>query len=308
MELKDQLISTLLDNLKGESIDVLEKNVERFKSKEPEKLSNIHEGIEDDIFFKGAARFRLKKSFDVENARMMQMEMASYSSIRGTIFKLIFGILLIGGISFLLYFGGKYLSEKYSLKLYLSILIEIGAVISLILLYFFIRFSSRYTYEKLEKKFDSIKPKDVEVKRDFDDEVYFIISTTYETLSDFRKERERQARNTFNAALGLIIAGILIVFVGVYLLFRKNITEGSVTSSVGAISNILGGTIIKFYRDTNNRMDSLNNDLFVLNTAKVQYAMILKISDSNKRDLELSELIKSIGKIKSTGYNTRYSQ
>ena len=70
------------------------------------------------------------------------------------------------------------------------------------------------------------------------------------------------------------------------------------TSGIGGISNIIGGTILKFYKETNNRMDSINNDLFILNTAKVQYALILKIDSKSKRDSELSKLIDSIGKIK----------
>ena len=45
-------------------------------------------------------------------------------------------------------------------------------------------------------------------------------------------------------------------------------------------------------------MDSVNNDLFILNTAKVQYALILQIKDPIKKDKELSKLIKNIGNIK----------
>jgi len=130
------------------------------------------------------------------------------------------------------------------------------------------------------------------------DEVYTIITESYNSLSIFRIERERQARFAFNAALALIIVGIIIVFFGVFLLFAKKITEGSVTASIGAISNIIGGTILSFYRNTNDRMDKLNSDLFILNTAKVQYAIILRINDTSKRDVEMAKLVNSIGHIK----------
>ena len=73
--------------------------------------------------------------------------------------------------------------------------------------------------------------------------------------------------------------------------------EGVLSSVVGSISSIIGGTIIKLYKDTNDRMDKLNADLFTLNSVKVQYAMILKINNEKKRDVELSRLIQSIGKI-----------
>jgi len=130
------------------------------------------------------------------------------------------------------------------------------------------------------------------------DEVYTIITESYNSLSIFRIERERQARFAFNAALALIIVGIIIVFFGVFLLFAKKITEGSVTASIGAISNIIGGTILSFYRNTNDRIDKLNSDLFILNTAKVQYAIILRINDTSKRDVEMAKLVNSIGHIK----------
>ncbi len=208
---------------------------------------------------------------------------------------------ILGIIVALLYFEGRFISSEFGINLFVSILVELVIIIVLLITIFLTTYLVWYIYSRYEKRFNSIKPKDIEAKKEFDDDVYYIISNTYETLSVFKNERERQAKSSFNAALSLIIAGIFIVFLGVYLLFKKNVTEGSLTSGVGAISNILGGTIIKFYRDTNNRMDKLNNDLFVLNSAKVQYSMILKISDNKKRDCELSELIRSIGRIKSNG-------
>ncbi|NOU16045.1 MAG: hypothetical protein HOO91_00610 [Bacteroidales bacterium] len=308
MELKDQLLLTLLENLKGESVDVFKENLNKYRIKETPDvieltpLSGKKNKVSDLM-----VQISIKK--DREDEYYAKSTLGCWADISVLIIilliGLLIGILLLGGASFLFYLGGIFISNEFNLKLYISIIIEFGIILAIFVFYFFVKYLIKYTYHSFERKLESIIPEKAETKKEFDDDIYFIISNTYETLSVFRQERERQAKNTFNAALGLIIAGILIVFIGVYLLFKKNVTEGAVTSSVGAISNILGGTIIKFYRDTNNRMDRLNNDLFVLNTAKVQYAMILKIGDSKKRDSELSELIKSIGKIKSTGYNTQ---
>jgi hypothetical protein len=303
MDLKEQLLATLLDNLKYESAEVFGEYVDKYKKQDDSVLLNSRNS---NISFKGSIRFQ-KRMLANDTADYM-FEMSSASSIRGVLIKALIGIIFISIIVFLFYLGGKFVSNQLKLNLFGAILSEVGVLAGLFVLGLFVRFLIKYTYSSFENKFVSIKPKPVEAKKEFEDDVYYIISDTYETLSVFRNERERQAKNSFNAALSLIIAGIIIFFVGVYLLFRKNITEGSLTSSFGAISNILGGTIIKFYRDTNNRMDKLNDDLSVLYSAKVQYAMILKISDLNKRDNELSILIKSIGKIKSTVYNTRYSQ
>ena len=194
----------------------------------------------------------------------------------------------------LFYFGGRFLNNIFDLNLFVSILIEFSAlIITALIIYFAIKLV-KYVYLVFYNKINSIQPQNIEVKNDFGDNVYFIISNTYETLDIFRKERERQAKISFNVALSLIIIGVLIVFGGVFLLFKKNILEGVLSSTVGSISSILGGTIIKLYKDTNDRMDKLNANLSILNYAKVQYALILKINDEKKRDIELSKLIKSL--------------
>ena len=130
-------------------------------------------------------------------------------------------------------------------------------------------------------------------------DVLLIISNTYDTVLSLKNEKERQARKSFNAALGLIIAGVTIVFGSVFLFIRNNIIGGILSSVVGAISSIIGGTIMKLYKDTNDRLDKYDDDLFTLYTAQVQYALIREIDDVKKRNAELIKLIESIGNIKS---------
>jgi hypothetical protein len=287
MNRNEELLIRLYYNLGSETSKVLEEKSNKTSSFEKESLKKkaaSQKVIESDI------RFRLARDGDM-------VEMASYSYLGGFGFILIAASILLGGISTGFYFGGLFLRDRLEISLFLSILIEILSIVILIGIIYFLRVVVIKTYERFDNKFKSIQPEKSEIKYETDDDIYNIISSTYDTLIKLKAERDRQAKNSFNAALSMIISGILIVFVGVYLLFRKNITEGVLSSAIGAVSNIIGGTIMKFYKDTNNRMDGINKDLFTLNTVKVQYALALKIKDIEKRDNELSDLIKSIGKI-----------
>ena len=138
----------------------------------------------------------------------------------------------------------------------------------------------------------------IKIDRNFSDiDVILVISSTYDTLYNLRNERERQSKKSFNIALILTIVGVLIVFCGVFLLFQKNIMEGVLCSSVGSVSSIIGGTIIKLYKDSNERMDKLDDDLFTLKTAEAQYAVIREISNETERNVALAKLANSLGKI-----------
>jgi hypothetical protein len=234
MNLKVQLVSTLQEQLIGrEANGILTQNVNKYLNKDDLEIP----------LYKKSPRFSMRSKtkyrFDPES---LSFPKKSINWVKIAIISILIGITFS-----LFYLGGHYISTEFGLKLYLSILIEIGTLLAFSILIFLILLLTKNTYARFENKFESIKPKNIETKNEFNDDVYYIISNTYETLSFFRRERERQAKNSFNAALSLIIAGILIVFLGVFLLFKKNIAEGSLTSGVGAISNILGGTIIKFY-------------------------------------------------------------
>lgn len=302
MDLNHDLLKTVISNLGQESIKIIYSNLLR-EGDYKAKYSNYLHGTspryapldriqEDTSRKRGQFVVYSKRLSNSQNFLAKEM-----SPFREEI-KLIFKGTLSLFLSLLFFIGGAFIAKILNSDLFVLISNIIGAFWGIFALYYLVRFLINKTYKQLEKNFNLITPKQVERTSKIEDEVYSIINNSYETLSEFRKERERQARNSYNVALSLIIAGIAIVFFGVFLLFKKSIAEGTITSSVGAISNILGSTIIKFYRDTNNRMDKLNSDLFVLNTTKVRYAMILKISDKNKRDGELSNLISSIANIK----------
>lgn len=224
--------------------------------------------------------------------------LAERESFASSIFNPVPRIILLAVTSVLILIGlllvGRLIIDSEILKI-------TGIVVTIIFIIFAYPYFKKTSIQTIVDTELNKRIKLNEIKSEISDGVYFVIDNSYETLSDFRKERERQARTSYNVAISLISAGIIIVFVGVFLLYRRGITEGSLTSGIGGISSILGATILKLYRETNNRMDSLNDDLFVLNTAKVQYSLILQIQDPDERDEELKKLIGSIGIIKRAG-------
>jgi hypothetical protein len=175
---------------------------------------------------------------------------------------------------------------------------ELVQIISLFFIIISVTSLTTFIKNRLISGFDSKLTSINNYDENFTDEVYAVISNTYENLSAFRVERERQAKTTYNTAIVIITLGAIILFFGVLLLFNNSIVEGSITSSVGVISKIIGGTILSFYKDTNNRMDKLNDDLFTLHTIKVQYSLINKIDNPEQKNRQLRKLVKEIGKIK----------
>ena len=301
MDLKVQLLNALRNELNKESVLVFEQNIRKrpiisaeidddTRSKVKYDIHSVITG--SSVITKGSGNVVIGDN--VKAGKALAVSGSFYFSLIALLVTLIVSIAAIG---LLFYFGGKFVSTTFNLNLFVSILIEFAALIFTAFIIHFVIKLVKYVFSIFDNKINSIQPRSVEAKDDYNDDVYCIISSTYETLCDFRRERERQAKNSFNVALSLVIIGVLIVFGGIFLFFKKNIVEGLLSSTVGSISSIIGGTIIKLYKDTNDRMDKLNANLSTLNYVKVQYALILKINDEKKRDVELSMLIKSIGKI-----------
>lgn len=74
---------------------------------------------------------------------------------------------------------------------------------------------------------------------------------------DVIQERLRQAKFSFNATLGLAIVSASISIVGIGMLFSGKVTEGSVATAGGLTSNIVSVGLLKFTKETNDRLDRL---------------------------------------------------
>ncbi len=71
------------------------------------------------------------------------------------------------------------------------------------------------------------------------------------------QERLRQAKFTVNVTLGLTIVSASISFFSIGLLFYGKVTEGKLATAVGLTSNIVSVGLLKFTKETNDRLDRL---------------------------------------------------
>jgi hypothetical protein len=74
---------------------------------------------------------------------------------------------------------------------------------------------------------------------------------------DVIQERLRQAKFSFNVTIGLKILNACIIFLSIVLLFSGKVTEGSVATAGGLTSNIVSVRLLKFTKETNDRLDRL---------------------------------------------------
>ncbi len=117
------------------------------------------------------------------------------------------------------------------------------------------------------------------------------LDETYQSTRIIADERMRQARLSFNVAIGLMIIGVLIVFFGIGLLYLKEGFEsGLITIGGGAVSEIISVIVFSFNKETNNRLDELRKDLSTLETARVGLKIAKEIENQEKRDNAISEL------------------
>jgi hypothetical protein len=121
------------------------------------------------------------------------------------------------------------------------------------------------------------------------------LDLTYDSTLAIRDERMRQARLAFNAALSLMIIGVVIIFIGVALLWIKpELNQGAITVAVGAITEVISVVVFAFNRDANNRLEEVRKELSAIETARVGLSMAKQISDLGKRDDAIADLTKRI--------------
>ncbi len=118
-----------------------------------------------------------------------------------------------------------------------------------------------------------------------------VLDSAFSSTIEVRDERMRQAKLAFNAALTLVILGVLITFLGVLMLwFGSSIEAGSVTIGVGAITEIASLLLFKFNKEANRGLDEVRKELSAIETARVALDMAHKISDLEKRDEAIARL------------------
>ncbi|MEG4453520.1 TRADD-N-associated membrane domain-containing protein [Microcoleus sp. N9_A1] len=78
-----------------------------------------------------------------------------------------------------------------------------------------------------------------------------------EMKRDVIQECLRQAKSCTNVILGLTIVSASISIFGIVQLFSGKVTEGSVATACGLTSNIVSVGLLKFTKETNDRLERL---------------------------------------------------
>ena len=110
-------------------------------------------------------------------------------------------------------------------------------------------------------------------------------------IGQIQKEQVRQARITFDVALGIGVTGTVILLVGVasFLFhgFPASDMGRGITVAAGIVMNLLSFFMIKFHRETNNRLDEIRRDESAIR-------LIAQIQDPVKKDEAIYELAKAL--------------
>ncbi|MBD2180150.1 hypothetical protein H6S82_05655 [Planktothrix sp. FACHB-1355] len=75
------------------------------------------------------------------------------------------------------------------------------------------------------------------------------------------QERLRQARLSFNLALGLIAISTTISIFGIGLLLKGQISQVTATTAGGLAANVVSVCVLKLTRDANDRLDKMAKEL-----------------------------------------------
>jgi hypothetical protein len=107
-----------------------------------------------------------------------------------------------------------------------------------------------------------------------------------------KNEQMRQAGITFNAAMSIGVIGTVVLLAGILsLLFSTLQTDkGGLTLGAGIVMDVLSFFMIKFHRETNNRLDEIRRDE---NAMK----LVGQITDPAARNQAIAELVRAFRRL-----------
>ncbi len=115
-------------------------------------------------------------------------------------------------------------------------------------------------------------------------QIQLIFQANNNHLKQQRQERLNQARLASTVALGALIFGTLLVFAGIICIWFFNLTTGVVTAIAGIVTDIVSGLAFRFYKEANDRFDSITRELSKLDRITLAMHFISYISEREKKD------------------------
>lgn len=140
----------------------------------------------------------------------------------------------------------------------------------------------------------SSEARGLEPQKRAEEEFPDIVTGTRVHLNRQYHERLYQARATFMVALAALILGILLVFVGAILTFTISLPIGVVTTISSTIVEIVSALALKFHGDTNDRLDRLSRELYIVEQTSLSMEYISRISDPKAHDEAITDLIRRL--------------
>lgn len=127
------------------------------------------------------------------------------------------------------------------------------------------------------------------------DEFFALADQLARPIGQIHKEQVRQARITFDAGLAIGITGTVILLAGVasflFRGFQASDMGRAVTVAAGIVMNFLSFFMIKFHRETNNRLDEIRRDESAIR-------LIAQIQDPVRRDEAIYEMAKALRRVR----------
>jgi hypothetical protein len=120
------------------------------------------------------------------------------------------------------------------------------------------------------------------------------VESRYTALNSDHDERRRQARTSFNVAYNLLIVGIVLIFIGAIIVLLRGLTAAIYISLVGCVSEAISALLLRFNKDSNDRLDETTKSSNILLMLELSMRFIDQITDEEERNKALRELARDI--------------
>ena len=130
-----------------------------------------------------------------------------------------------------------------------------------------------------------------------------IIDSLQGTRSDLAKQRQEvftQARTSSIVAVSLLSVGTLLVFAGIICAYTINLNAGVITIAASAVIDVIGAIVFRYNNQTNSRLDAAARELTTIEKATTAMYLIGYISDAEKRDQAIVELVQQLSAMRQT--------
>jgi len=168
-----------------------------------------------------------------------------------------------------------------------------------------IRFKDPFDIElkKLSKEREELKKKVSNDYSNLENNVFNTIQLNLNQTTEYYTINKSQARRSFGASVFAIVAGLVTILVGIWLMyFKENITSSIISFASSVLLEVIGGMYFHIYNKSLNQLNYFYGKLEKMQDTMIAIELTNGIKDENKK-MELQEkliinLIERSSKIK----------